>query len=89
MNFFSNILLAVFNFFFGCSHNDVSRPFTLGDRTYKVCVTCGKEFPYSLQTMSYARRGSRTVAPARAATILAFDASLSSREAALREKAAA
>jgi hypothetical protein len=48
-------LRAVVNFFaeilFGCSHNRLTRPFTLGDETYKVCLDCGKQIYYSAQEM--------------------------------------
>jgi len=48
------ILTAIFEFLFGCHHNDLSRAFTIRTRTYKVCMDCGAEFDYSLQTMSLA-----------------------------------
>jgi hypothetical protein len=37
--------------FFGCSHGHLTRPFTLQSHSYKVCVDCGKQFPYSLEKM--------------------------------------
>lgn len=46
------ILTAVFEFLFGCHHRNLSRVFTIRSRTYKVCMDCGVEFDYSLQTMS-------------------------------------
>lgn len=36
----------------GCWHFNISRPFTLSGHTYEVCLDCGREFPYSLRTMS-------------------------------------
>jgi hypothetical protein len=40
-----NIFRAIFNFFyeifFGCSHERLTRPFTLQEQTYKVCLDCG------------------------------------------------
>jgi hypothetical protein len=33
-------------FLFGCWHRTLSRPFTLSERTYEVCLSCGKEFAY-------------------------------------------
>ncbi len=36
----------------GCWHFNTSRPFTLSGHTYEVCLDCGKQFPYSLRTMS-------------------------------------
>jgi hypothetical protein len=48
------------NFLLGaCRHRNQSRPFTLGNRTYKVCLDCGKEIGYSLEKMASVK--SRTV----------------------------
>ena len=51
MNFFR----AVYNFFYeillGCSHQRQTRPFTLHERTYKVCLDCGSQIFYSPATM--------------------------------------
>ena len=38
------LLLAVFQFVFGCRHHHRSRVFTIKHRTYKVCFDCGREF---------------------------------------------
>lgn len=46
------VLTAVFEFLFGCHHQNLSRVFTIRARTYKVCMDCGAEFDYSLRTMS-------------------------------------
>ncbi len=46
------ILTALFEFLFGCHHQNLSRIFTIRARTYKVCMDCGAEFDYSLRTMS-------------------------------------
>jgi hypothetical protein len=35
----------------GCRHRPQSRPFTLDDQTYKVCLDCGAVFHYSLERM--------------------------------------
>lgn len=55
MNLIIRCLRAVLSFFseivFGCSHSRVTRPFTLGDKTYKVCLECGKQIYYSAQEM--------------------------------------
>lgn len=45
-------LLRIFDLVFGCWHHTFSRPFTFSGRTYEVCLNCGKQFPYSLRTMS-------------------------------------
>lgn len=55
MNVLIRCLRAVLSFFseilFGCSHSRVTRPFTLNDETYKVCLDCGKQIYYSAQEM--------------------------------------
>ena len=41
------------NFILGaCRHRHQSRPFTLDRQTYKVCLDCGKEIGYSLESMA-------------------------------------
>jgi hypothetical protein len=45
-------LAKVFNFLFGCHHRNVSRVFSIGGETYKVCWDCGAKFNYSLEKMS-------------------------------------
>jgi hypothetical protein len=45
------ILNAILDFLFGCRHHDLSRPFTVQHHTYKVCLDCGHEMPYSLTSM--------------------------------------
>jgi hypothetical protein len=48
-------LQAIYDFFyemfFGCSHGHLTRPFTLQAHSYKVCLDCGRQFPYSLDKM--------------------------------------
>lgn len=48
-------LRAIYSFFyellFGCSHGHLTRPFTIATHSYKVCLDCGKQFPYSLEKM--------------------------------------
>jgi len=55
MKVLTSCLRAVLSFFteilFGCSHSKLSRPFTLNDETYKVCLDCGKQIYYSAQDM--------------------------------------
>jgi hypothetical protein len=43
---------TLINFFLGCRHRHQSRPFTLDNRTYTVCLDCGKEIGYSLESMT-------------------------------------
>ena len=45
------IILAL-DFLFGCHHTNLTRVFTISGHTYRVCCDCGKEFDYSLRTMS-------------------------------------
>lgn len=42
----------VWNWVFGCRHKELSRAFTTEGQTYKVCLKCGAQFPYSWETMS-------------------------------------
>jgi hypothetical protein len=50
-----SIFRPIFNFFyeilFGCSHERLTRPFTLQRQTYKVCLDCGTQIYYSPVTM--------------------------------------
>jgi hypothetical protein len=55
MNLLVNCARAIANFFseilFGCSHTQLTRPFTLDAKTYEVCLDCGKQIYYSAQEM--------------------------------------
>jgi hypothetical protein len=44
-------LHRVFQFFFECHHSDLSRVFTIENRTYQVCFACGRELNYSWELM--------------------------------------
>lgn len=50
-----SILRAVFNFFreifLGCSHSRLTRIFTMQQKTYRVCLDCGKHILYSPVTL--------------------------------------
>jgi hypothetical protein len=50
------LLEAIGNFFydilFGCHHGRLTRPFTLEQQTYKVCLDCGKQIYYSAERMT-------------------------------------
>jgi hypothetical protein len=48
---FTTPLAKALDFAFGCRHKHMSRVFTIGGRTYKVCCDCGTDFDYSLKTM--------------------------------------
>lgn len=48
--------MSIFSGFFGCGHKNLSRVFTIKNkfgakRTYKVCLECGREFDYCLESM--------------------------------------
>ena len=49
-------LVVILDFLFGCHHGHLSRVFTLGGETYRVCFDCGAKFEYSLETMSIEQR---------------------------------
>lgn len=40
-------ILTAFEFFLGCWHRKLSRPFTLSGWTYEVCLVCGRKFAYN------------------------------------------
>ncbi len=78
MKFLMACLHSVLDFFakilFGCTHSRVTRPFTLGDETYEVCLDCGKQIYYSptemrpltaweIRRMKAARAGEVKVVP--------------------------
>jgi hypothetical protein len=48
----THIAAAALDLLFGCHHSNLSRVFTIGGRTYRVCCDCGAQFRYSLDTMS-------------------------------------
>jgi hypothetical protein len=35
---------------FGCWHREISRPFTLNSESYRVCLECGAQRQFNLQT---------------------------------------
>lgn len=51
MSLLGSIYEFFFQIFFGCSHGNLTRPFTLQARSYKVCLDCGRQLPYSLEKM--------------------------------------
>jgi len=48
---FMKLLLSIFQFAFGCQHSQLSRVFTIKNRTYQVCFECGRQFEYSWEMM--------------------------------------
>ena len=57
-------IATALDFLFGCHHNNLSRVFTIGGRSYRVCCDCGANFKYSLDTMSIQQRDFSRSAPA-------------------------
>jgi hypothetical protein len=58
-------IINAFDFLFGCHHGHLSRVFTLGGETYRVCCDCGAKYAYSLATMSINRRLRQAPIPTR------------------------
>jgi hypothetical protein len=48
---FMSFSRRMFEFAFGCHHSQLSRVFTLDDRTYRVCFDCGQQVEYSWELM--------------------------------------
>ena len=48
---FSSIYQFALNTILGCHHRNVTRPFTIEDRCYMVCLDCGRQRFYSTETM--------------------------------------
>ena len=55
-------LFRVYDFIFGCRHSNLSRVFTIGGDTYRVCCLCGFKLPYSLDSMSIYSHSTKTPA---------------------------
>ena len=56
-------IAAALDFLFGCHHGNLSRVFTIGGCSYRVCCDCGAQFRYSLETMSIQKRDWLVPAP--------------------------
>ena len=54
-------ITTTLEYLFGCHHGNLSRVFTLGGRSYRVCCDCGAQFSYSLDSMSIEHRKYRPV----------------------------
>lgn len=53
-----NYIARVIELLFGCHHSNLSRVFTIGGRSYRVCCDCACRFDYSLETMAIKPRNS-------------------------------
>lgn len=51
MNWLRSLLGFFYDVFFGCRHTRLTRPFTLEQETYKVCLDCGHKVYYSRERM--------------------------------------
>ena len=52
MKWIQNLLGFFYDVIFGCRHWSQTRPFTLDQQTYKVCLDCGKQIYYSTERMT-------------------------------------
>jgi hypothetical protein len=52
MTFIQSLLGFFYDILFGCRHWSQTRPFTLEQQTYKVCLDCGKQIYYSTERMT-------------------------------------
>ena len=52
MTLIQNLLGFFWDILFGCRHWSQTRPFTLEQQTYKVCLDCGKQIYYSRERMT-------------------------------------
>ncbi len=52
MNSIQSLLGFFYDIIFGCRHWSQTRPFTLDQQTYKVCLDCGKQIYYSRERMT-------------------------------------
>ena len=86
-------LSAIYDFFyemfFGCSHNHLTRPFTLQSRSYKVCLDCGGQFPYSLEKMRLLHPWEIIAKPQLEPVPIAMESELSTQQDYSRTKAVA
>ncbi len=52
MTWIQTLLGFFYDIIFGCRHWSQTRPFTLEQQTYKVCLDCGKQIFYSTERMT-------------------------------------
>ena len=73
MTWIATLLGFFYDIVFGCRHWSQTRPFTLEQQTYKVCLDCGKQIYYSTERMSplSAREIRRMKATAEPVTMIA------------------
>ena len=72
------VLNFLYEVFLGCSHQHLTRPFTLQKETYMVCLDCGKQIYYSFDTMhTVSARDARRMHAANAGEVRVMPASAS------------
>jgi hypothetical protein len=87
MRWITELFQSVFEAIFGfCSHNNLSRPFTIEGHTYKVCMDCSQQVFYSPDTMKpLSRRELRHLRAEQATSAVAvMPATAAAREAVAR-----
>ena len=52
MDWIHSLLGFIYDVIFGCRHSRQTRPFTLEQQTYKVCLDCGSKIFYSRERMT-------------------------------------
>ena len=89
----TSLLKAIYDFFyemfFGCSHGHLTRPFTLQAHSYKVCLDCGRQFPYSLEKMRMLHPWEIVVKPQLEPVPISMESGLSQQQDYNRSKAVA
>ncbi len=69
MRVLHNVVHAISSVF-GCTHDRMTRPFTIDRQSYMVCLECGKKVFYSTEQMRrLSRREVRHLAAANAAVL--------------------
>lgn len=51
MRFMNSIVTFFYEILLGCRHEKLTRPFTIEEQTYKVCLDCGQQVFYSAESM--------------------------------------
>jgi len=52
---FSGKKIGLMGMLFGCWHRNLSRPFTYGKDSYRVCLNCGARKNFNAQTLTTSR----------------------------------
>ena len=79
MAWIRSLLGFFYDVMFGCRHSSQTRPFTLEQQTYKVCLDCGSKIYYSRERMSpLSAREVRRIKAAQAGILTVVPATASS-----------